>query len=126
MPSYDWRCHACNVQNRREADSCHTCGCPAVASGPEIDAAISGRTTKPSPSRGEAEKILRDRIVALPLWKKAVAYVLRGVAAAGRIIFGAGLFSLAADGMMSGLVIVVVASLLLTGLFGAGSRDNEC
>ncbi len=114
MPTYNWVCHVCKVPNRAGLESCAACGFPAVASGVEIDAAISGQKPEMPLGREKRERQLRARIAALPSWKKPVAYGLRGLQYVGWLIVGIGVFSLAADTMLVGFAFAVVAALLVT------------
>lgn len=112
MPDYDWRCHNCKALNRAGEETCHACAFPAVASARDIEAARTGETPQPFPNRKEAKAFMRAQIAALPWWKKPLACVLRGLNYLGWAVFGIGLFKLAADGVLIGLAIVLIASSL--------------
>lgn len=112
MVDYDWRCHSCKALNRAGTETCHACGCPALASARDIEAAKTGEKPEPFPTRKEAKVLMRAQMAVLPWGKKPLAYVLRGLNYLGWAVFGIGLWNLAADGMLIGLAIVVIASLL--------------
>jgi hypothetical protein len=112
MPTYNWLCHVCKTSNRAGVETCQACGFAAVASGVDIEAATNGRTTNALPTRNELEEIGRKEFADLPLWKKAIARILRGLQIVGSVIFAINLFGLAWDGMLFGLAILVVTEIL--------------
>jgi hypothetical protein len=116
MPSYNWVCHVCKLPNHAGVEICGACGFAAVASAVEIDAAIGGQKPETRPSREESTRQLRAQIAALPAWKKPIAYCLRGLMYLGWLIIWSGVFGLAADAMLIGVAVIVVAALLFAWL----------
>ena len=45
MPSYDWKCHACQTSNKAFDEHCAKCGCPAIATSIEIRRAAGSETS---------------------------------------------------------------------------------
>lgn len=112
MPDYAWICHSCKASNPSGFDVCTSCGFQAIATGAEIEEAVTGIPHSPSLSRKELLKERRLEMAALPLWKKPIAYLLRGVQIFGSLIFGVGLFELSGIGMLMGLAVTFVAETL--------------
>lgn len=112
MPDYAWICHSCKASNPSGVDVCTSCGFQAIATGAEIEEAVTGIPRPPTLSRKELLKERRSEMAALPLWKKPIAYLLRGVQIIGSLIFGVGLFELSGIEMLFGLAIAFVAEAL--------------
>lgn len=103
MPNYPWICHACKALNCPGQEVCTTCGFSAVATGAQIEEAVTGIPHTPAPSRKELLKERRAAIAALPLWKKPIAYFLRGVQFVGSLFFVFGIFDLSGTRILVGL-----------------------
>lgn len=118
VPNYPWICHSCKALNRPGQEVCTTCGFNAVATGVEIEEAVTGITHKPAPSRKELLKEKRAEIAALPFWKKPIAYLLRGVQFVGSLFFVFGIFDLSGTQILVGLGLASFAEFLFQLLKG--------
>lgn len=112
MPDYSWVCHSCKESNKEGDQKCCACGFPAVATGAEIDEAVTGIKLAPRQSRKEWQAARRLEISTLPFWKKPLAYALQGVRLIGAVIMLSGIFSLSLQSTAFGFAIVAVAELL--------------
>ena len=112
MPDYSWVCHSCKNSNPPATQVCQTCGFPAVASGAEIQEAITGIKNPPRQSRKEFLSARQEEIAALQLWKKPTVYALRVVEFVGAVIVWAGIFDLSLLFILLGVVVVFAAELI--------------
>jgi hypothetical protein len=118
MPRYTWVCHSCKQPNRAGTEICGSCGLPAVATGAEIEEAITGVKSPPRLSRKEWQATRRRDIASLPLWKKPFAYALQLVRLIGAVVVLTGIFSLSIRSLALGIAVVVTAELLFQFLKG--------
>lgn len=109
MPDYTWVCHSCKATNQPDEEICRRCGFPAVATGSEIDEAVTGVKRQPELSRKELQRQRRAEIAALPIWKKPFAYALRAVQFVGGLVFFSGIFDLSGSEILLGLASGVAA-----------------
>ncbi|MGE5492255.1 MAG: hypothetical protein ACM31P_13310 [Actinomycetota bacterium] len=112
MPDYTWICHSCKATDQPGEEICRRCGFPAVATGSEIDEAVTGVKRQPALSRKELQRQRRAEIAALSIWKKPFAYALRAVQFVGGLVFFSGIFDLSGSEMLLGLASGIVAEVL--------------
>ena len=124
MPDYAWICHSCKASNRPGLENCSACGFPAVATGAEIEEAITGIPSQPVLSRKELIKQRHAEMAALALWKKPIAYLFRGIAFVGGIVFAWGILDLRGADVLLGLAVMFVAEALFQLLKGH-SRESR-
>lgn len=128
MPDYTWLCHSCKMPNQPGNEICRQCGLPALATGAEIDEAVTGIKRQPALSRKEWQRQRRAEIAALPIWKKPSAYALRLVQFFGGLTFWFGLFDLSVGQMLLGVAVGIAAEalyqLLKASSVATGGQDN--
>jgi hypothetical protein len=125
MAGYAWVCHSCKAVNSPGENACRNCGFPAVATGSEIEEAVTGIKQPPSLSKKELQQQRRAELSALPLWKKPFAYSLRMVQFIGSLVFGLGIFSLSLQQVLFGLALAFVAEVFFQILKGkSGAQQN--
>jgi hypothetical protein len=112
MPDYTWRCHSCKTPNEPGEESCRQCGFPAVATGFEVDEAVTGVKRQPALSGKALLRQRRVEIAALPAWKKPLAYALRAAQFFGGLTFWLGIFDLSVGQMLLGLTAGIAAEAL--------------
>jgi len=118
MAGYVWVCHSCKAVNSPGDGACRNCGFPAVATGGEIEEAVTGVRQLPALSRKELQQQRRAEFSALPVWKKPFAYFLRMVQFVGSTIIGLGIFSLSLQQVIFGLALAFVAEVFFQILNG--------
>jgi hypothetical protein len=124
LPDYAWICHSCKASNGSGLEVCAVCGLMAVATGAEIEEAVTGVSRQSLPSRRELTKRRKAEMAALPFWKKQIAYLLRGVQFVGSLVFVFGIFDPSGTQILLGIGVTSVAELffqLLKGRFPENS-----
>jgi len=124
MPDYAWTCHSCKASNRPGLENCYACGFQAVATGAEIEEAITGIPRQTVLSRKELIKQRRVDIAALPLWKMPIAYLLRGVVFVGGLVFAWSIFDLKGADALVGFALMFVAEVFFQLLKGRPQKDR--
>jgi hypothetical protein len=125
MAGYAWVCHSCKAVNSPGNNACRNCGFPAVATGREIEEAVTGVKQPPALSNKELQQKRHAELSALPFWKKPFAYSLRIVQFIGSLVFGLGIFSLSLQHVLSGLALAFVAEVFFQTLKGkSGAQQN--
>ena len=117
-PDYAWVCHSCHGTNPAGFETCGACGCPALASAPEIEEAKTGVKQPPRLSRKQWQAQRRAEIAMLPFWKKPAAYALQAMRVVGAVFILTGIFDLSLGTALIGLAIITVAEVLFTLLKG--------
>lgn len=112
MGDYAWVCHSCKAVNAPGELACRACGFPAVATGAQIEEAVTGIKQPPRLNRKELQRQRRAELAGLPLHKKPFAYFLRVVQFIGGVILWIGIFNLAAGEVLMGIALAVVAELM--------------
>lgn len=123
-PTYSWVCHSCKTVNNPGEGACQACGFPAVATGEEIQAAVTGIKRPAQLSRKELLRQRRREIAALSLWKKPFAYLFRLVQFVGGLVLWFGVFNLAVRQIMLGIALAVVAEVLYQLLKGKSNGQQ--
>lgn len=121
MRDYPWVCHACKAANDPAEVACRDCGCPAEATGQQIQEAVTGIKAPPL-SHQELQRQRRAELAALPPWKKPLGYGLRLVQFAGSLVFGLGILDLALLPAIGGLALVIGAEAVFRLLQGSEGR----
>jgi uncharacterized membrane protein YphA (DoxX/SURF4 family) len=107
MKPYPWSCLACEETNAAERSSCTRCGCPALATSAQVDAARAGyrqRIGLPPMETPDLTKLLEG--VPLLLVGAAVLALAGGLA----LVVGSNVSVLAFGGLMLALAALCVSS----------------
>jgi len=118
MPHYNWVCHSCHRTNPMGAEACSACACPALASVADIEAAKTGGKQPPPLSRKQLQAKRRAEIVALPFWKKSVAYALQAISVVGGAFILGGILDFSLSAALFGLGIALAADVSFSLLKG--------
>lgn len=97
---------------------CRVCGFKAVATGVEIEEALTGNRRQPIPSRNDLMKIRQAEMAALPFWKKPIGYLLRGMQFVGSVIVVFGILDLSGMKVLLGIGVAFVAEVIFQLLRG--------
>jgi len=125
MAGYAWVCHSCKAANNPGESTCRYCGFAAIATGVEIEEAVTGIKQRPSFSKKELQQQRRAEFSAFPFWKKPFAYFLRMVQFIGSVVFGLGIFNLSLRQTLFGLALAFFAEVFFQMLKGkSGAQQN--
>ncbi|WP_234085619.1 hypothetical protein [Azonexus sp. R2A61] len=125
MAGYAWVCHSCKAVNNPGESTCQYCGFASVATGAEIEEAVTGIKQPPALSKKELQHQRHAEFSALPLWKKPFAYSLRMVQFIGSVVFGLGIFSLSLQQILFGLALAFFAEVFFQILKGKSGAQQH-